>query len=185
MHRSCHCLIIQTWCIYSFSTKESRPPCIMNHQVWGTVSRLDDKFLYRFPIWVSWLICGKKCSQKHKHLINMFKFCRINSSTVSEQVTKTRSYPNSAELKWGAKVKEDTRADQKLRGTLHPFSTGLPQSREGSRSKQQKPRCPRFYSVTWVKLQKHISHNATRYDLSLDPYWQAHAFSNTTAPVHL
>lgn len=30
-NRSCHCSIIQIWCIYSSSTKESRPPCIMNH----------------------------------------------------------------------------------------------------------------------------------------------------------
>lgn len=56
-NRSCHCLIIQTWCIYSSSTKESRPPCIMNHQVFGTVSRLDEVWtalhhLNKVSVWV-------------------------------------------------------------------------------------------------------------------------------------
>ena len=63
-HRSCHCLIIQTWCIYSFPTKESRLLCITNHQVWGADSRRDEMYtaqhlfkqlsLLHVPILVSW-----------------------------------------------------------------------------------------------------------------------------------
>lgn len=57
-HRSCHCLIIQMWCIYSFSTKESGPPCIMDHQVLGTLAGwmlFKQVFWLRVPVWVSHL----------------------------------------------------------------------------------------------------------------------------------
>lgn len=64
-HRSCHCLIIQMWCIYSFSTKESRPPCIMDHPVLGTSAGwmlFKQVFWLHAPVWFSWLICGKNSS---------------------------------------------------------------------------------------------------------------------------
>lgn len=89
-HRSCHCLIIQTWCIYSFPTKESGLLCIINHQVWRTDSRRDEIYtaqhlfkqlsLLHGPILVSWLICGK--FPRNTNII--FKFCGKQSSTVSE-----------------------------------------------------------------------------------------------------
>lgn len=60
-NRSCQCLIIQTWCIYSSSTKESRPPCIMNHQVFGTVSRLDE-------VWTAWHRLNKFLFEFFTHL---------------------------------------------------------------------------------------------------------------------